>query len=161
MFNAIYHSPIGQLTLTGDENYIYRLSFPTEPAPLLALRNDLPVFQKAFSWLDYYFMAEKPDPKELPLMPEGTPFQVQVWKLLLEIPYGGSVTYGHLANQICLLTGKDKLSAQAVGGAVGRNPIGIIIPCHRVLGAGDRLTGFRGGLDIKMRLLDHENIPYR
>ena len=94
----------------------------------------------------------------MPILPEGTAFQQQVWKLLLEIPYGKTRTYGDLSREIERLTGKEKMSAQAVGQAVGRNPISILIPCHRVVGAKGQLTGYAGGLERKIRLLRHEGL---
>lgn len=113
------------------------------------------VIEKAVIWLNRYFDNEKPDINELPLAPEGNEFRRSVWDILKNIPYGTCITYGDIAKEISLQTGK-KMSAQAVGGAVGHNPIGIIIPCHRVIGADGSLTGYAGGLDIKRKLLIHE-----
>lgn len=94
--------------------------------------------------------------EKIPLLPEGTDFQKQVWKLLREIPFGTTGTYGQLAGKIAAGLGKEKMSAQAVGQAVSRNPISILIPCHRVIGAAGQLTGYAGGLDKKVWLLRHE-----
>lgn len=117
----------------------------------------LPVFQCTCEWLDCYFSKRVPD--FLPQMSaNGTPFQKMIWKMLLEIPYGKLVTYGDLAKRAAREMGKEKMSAQAVGGAVGRNPIAIIIPCHRVVGAGGNLTGYAGGLDKKIELLRVEGV---
>lgn len=103
------------------------------------------------AWLDAYFKGEA---KDLPrLAPLGTPFQEAVWQLLLEIPKGATTTYGDLARLIAAQRGKDHFSAQAIGSAVGRNPIGILIPCHRVIGADGSLTGYAGGLERKAYLL--------
>jgi len=93
---------------------------------------------------------------DLPLMPAGTPFQKQVWQLLLTIPHGETKTYGNLAGEMAVILGKEKMSAQAVGQAVGKNPISILIPCHRVVGANGQLTGYASGLDRKSWLLRHE-----
>ena len=102
-------------------------------------------------WLDEYFRGNIPNPNILPLSPAGTSFQRKVWDLLLTIPYGETTTYGTIAKTISL-----SMSAQAIGGAVSRNPISIIIPCHRCLGANGRLTGYAGGLSNKKWLLHHE-----
>ena len=111
----------------------------------------LPVFDETRRWLDLYIAAgEKPDSIP-PLAPLGTPFQQRVWKILLTIPYGKTMSYGDIA---CLVS--PTMSAQAVGGAVGRNPIAIIIPCHRVIGADGSLTGYGGGLERKRWMLELE-----
>ena len=108
----------------------------------------LPVFDQADQWLNVYFSGREPDFTPL-LRPRGTAFQQAVWRRLLEIPYGRTVTYGEIAAALGLPPG----SARAVGGAVGRNPISLIIPCHRVVGADGSLTGFAGGVERKTRLL--------
>ena len=104
-------------------------------------------------WLDRYFNGEKPKISELSLAPRGSDFRQEVWKILCEIPYGQTLTYGQIASKI-----SKTMSAQAVGGAVGHNPISILIPCHRVLGANGKLTGYAGGLDKKIELLKLEKI---
>lgn len=154
---------IGKLTLASDGESLvgcwfehdhhggYGVSRPTER------RDDLPVFGQAREWLDRYFAGERPDPGELPLSPNGSAFQQRVWGILEEIPYGQTVTYGDIATRIASETGKN-MSAQAVGGAVGRNPICVIVPCHRVVGANGNLTGFGGGLSTKVKLLEHEQM---
>ncbi len=120
-------------------------------------RDDLPVFERARAWFDAYFAGERPDPRELSLAPAGTPFQLAVWEALLEIPYGQTVTYGWAAKRVGAMRGR-ATSARAVGGAVGANPIGVIVPCHRVVGAGGSLTGFGGGMAAKIALLTHEGV---
>ncbi len=120
-------------------------------------RDDLPVFERSRAWLDVYFAGERPDPRELPLVPAGTPFQLAVWETLLEIPYGQTVTYGWVAERVGTMRGR-ATSARAVGGAVGANPIGVIVPCHRVVGASGSLTGFGGGMAAKIALLKHEGV---
>lgn len=117
--------------------------------------DDLLVLAQARAWLDRYFAGERPDPGELPLAPQGSVFRQRVWRILLEIPYGQTVTYGDIAQRLAAESG-GKMSAQAVGGAVGHNPIGVIIPCHRVMGAKGNLTGFGGGIATKVKLLEHE-----
>jgi methylated-DNA-[protein]-cysteine S-methyltransferase len=121
-----------------------------------AMRDDnLPVLIAAKDWIDRYFGGDKPDIAELPLSPAGGDFRRAVWDILRTIPYGETITYGDIAKAIAAKTGK-RMSAQAVGGAVGHNPISIIIPCHRVVGANGNLTGYAGGLDKKIKLLEHE-----
>ena len=146
-----YNSPIGPLILQSDGLSITGLS----PGLSGTSYDDLPVFQSARNWLDAYFRGLRPDPALLPLAPRGTPFQQTVWAQLLGIPYGQSQTYGDIAAAI----GRPR-GAQAVGQAVGRNPIGIIIPCHRILGSGGRLTGFAWGIDKKKWLLCHEGVIF-
>ena len=118
-------------------------------------RDNLSVFAQTRDWLDRYFAGKVPLPQELPLAPRGSSFQLEVWSILREIPYGKTITYGDIAKRIAVNNGK-RMSAQAVGGAVGRNPLCIIVPCHRVMGAKGNLTGFGGGLDTKIKLLEHE-----
>ncbi|NTU89935.1 MAG: methylated-DNA--[protein]-cysteine S-methyltransferase, partial [Actinobacteria bacterium] len=119
--------------------------------------DELPVFIDARSWLDRYFEGEDPGP--IPAVkPRGSQFREGVWELLCAIPYGEVVTYGELARQMAALTGKTRMSSQAVGGAVGHNPISIIIPCHRVVGSDGSLTGYAGGLGIKEHLLALEGL---
>ena len=115
-------------------------------------KEDLPVFHSAVLWLGIYFRSE--DPQFLPpILLEGTPFQKSVWELLLQIPYGKTVSYGEIAKTLAERRGIARMSAQAVGGAVGRNPIALIVPCHRVIGADGSLVGFGGGIERKRRLL--------
>ena len=119
--------------------------------------DDVAPFAQAREWLDRYFAGQRPDPTELPLAPLGSAFRQRVWEKLLEIPYGSTCTYGDIATALAREDGKEKMSAQAVGGAVGHNPISIIIPCHRVVGSNGSLTGYAGGIDKKVRLLEHED----
>ena len=116
----------------------------------MKFRDELPVFLIVRAWLDGYFTGRKPE-INFPIAPSGSDFQKKVWQLLLKIPYGGTDTYGAIAKAI-----SPTMSAQAVGGAVGRNPISIIIPCHRCVGTGGKLVGYTGGLDKKIWLLRHE-----
>lgn len=147
-----YPSPIGKLLLLSDGSSLTGLWMDTQELPDIPMErcDDLPLLASVRSWLDAYFRGEA-RPISFPLSPAGTKFQRQVWQRLLEIPYGKTTTYGAIAKAIC-----PTMSAQAVGGAVGRNPIGIIIPCHRCIGAKGQLTGYAGGLDKKKWLLHHE-----
>ena len=154
---ARYDSPLGPLTLSADEEGLTGISFSAPST----VTEDNAVLAQAKRWLDSYFRGDAPDPASVPLSPKGTPFQLLIWKRLLSIPYGESITYGELAREAARQLGKKSMSPQAIGGAVGRNPIPIVIPCHRVLGSGNRLTGYSGGLDIKIQLLTHEAIPFR
>ncbi len=120
--------------------------------------DSLPVFAQVKEWLDRYFAGEQPPIFALPLAPIGTDFRHRVWRKLITIPYGQTRTYGQLAQELADEDGNDKMSAQAVGGAVGHNPISIIIPCHRVVGADGSLTGYAGGVEKKVFLLEHEGV---
>lgn len=150
-YQTRYTSPIGPLTLTSDGEFVTGVSFG-DAGDICSC----PVLQKAAAWLDSYFRGKKPDLAAIPLKPKGTAFQQAVWAILAAIPYGKTATYGEIARQL-----GEKMSAQAVGQAVGKNPIAILLPCHRVLGAKDKITGFSGGLEKKRFLLQLEHIPYR
>ena len=117
---------------------------------------DVPPLSAARSWLDAYFAGQQPE-QPLPLAPKGTPFRQAVWQQLQRIPYGATTTYGEIA--AALRARGMRASAQAVGGAVGRNPLSLFIPCHRVLGAGGALTGYAAGVEKKQWLLRHESLP--
>lgn len=162
MYVAQYDSPLGKLTLAGGAAGLTGLwlegqkYFGRGLAPDPVRREDLAPFSAARQWLDRYFAGERPRGRELPLSPRGTPFQHLIWSLLLDIPWGETVTYGALARRAAVQLGRPHMSAQAVGGAVGRNPIAIIIPCHRVVGADGSLTGYAGGLERKQWLLRWE-----
>lgn len=114
------------------------------------------VLLRARSWLDAYFAGERPEPDALPLSPEGSEFRRRVWERLCAIPYGAVISYGEIARELARERGLEAFSAQAVGGAVGHNPISVIIPCHRVVGANGSLTGYAGGVERKLWLLRHE-----
>lgn len=159
-----YLSPVGLLTIACDGMNISGLwlegqKYFLDTLPEMPIRQDgLEVFDKACDWLDRYFEGEKPDIRELPLRPIGGEFRQAVWSCLCEIPYGEITTYGAIAKRTAAQLGRETMSAQAVGGAVGHNPISIIIPCHRVVGAKGSLTGYAGGLDTKILLLQHEGV---
>ena len=119
---------------------------------------DAPALTIAREWLDRYFAGDKPDPHEVPCAAPGSEFQHLIWDLLCDIPFGGVTTYGRLAREAAARMGRPTMSSQAVGGAVGRNPVSIIVPCHRVVGANGSLTGYAGGSDRKIALLKLEGV---
>lgn len=142
-------SPLGNILLSADEVGLTGLWFDggryyADTLPEEHVERETPILMDTKRWLDVYFTGREPDFTP-PLHPAGSPFRQTVWQLLLEIPYGQTTTYGALLG--------DGASARAVGGAVGRNPISIIVPCHRVIGADGSLTGYAGGVDRKIRLL--------
>ena len=159
-----YQSPLGMLTIASDGDNIVGLwmegqkYFGGTLSGDMEKKDGLFVFKTVEDWLDRYFSRKKPVPGELPLAPIGGEFRQTVWKLLCEIPYGQLVTYGQIAGEAAKRLRRESMSAQAVGGAVGHNPISIIIPCHRVVGAGGSLTGYAGGIDKKIWLLTHEGV---
>lgn len=144
-----YRSPVGSLILVSDGSALTGLTF-TEPDSHWVYLDNLSIFDSVSRWLDAYF-AGTPGPVDFPLSPSGTEFQRRVWQILLTIPYGETVTYGTIAKQLGA-----GMSAQAVGQAVGKNPIAVIIPCHRVVGAEGKLSGYAWGIERKQWLLGHE-----
>nr|WP_202112458.1 methylated-DNA--[protein]-cysteine S-methyltransferase [Gilliamella sp. Pra-s65] len=138
--------------IEGEKYFGHTINKQTEQNP------NLPIFNSTKKWLDDYFSGKKPNLYQLELAPIGTPFRLLVWEILCKIPYGKVITYGDIAKQIASKTNKISMSSQAVGGAVGHNPISIIIPCHRVIGTNGNLTGYAGGIDKKIKLLQHEGI---
>lgn len=157
-----YASPEGPIVIASDGRHITGLWFIGQKFFGESLNypvvdgSALSVLQDAVTWLDAYWRGTQPSHADLPLRPRGTAFQQKVWRLLLEIPYGSCVTYGDLAKKIAAQDGLRSMSAQAVGNAVGRNPISIIIPCHRVIGTNGSLTGYAGGISRKAALLRME-----
>lgn len=155
-------SPLGEITLRSDGEALTGLWFADDKhygakdiaGEVLA---DLDVFMQAEAWLAEYFAGREPK-VSVPLKLQGSEFQMQVWRLLLDIPYGRLVTYGDIAKKIAAQKGVARMSAQAVGGAVGHNPLCIIVPCHRVVGANGSLTGYGGGMWRKVRLLELEKV---
>lgn len=154
-YSTNYFSPLGEILLTSDGKSLTGLWFVGQKyfaatAGDLTVADDLVIFDKTKKWLGEYFAGGRPAISDLPIAPTGSEFRRHVWRALCEIPYGSVMTYGDIAKKLGCK------SAQAIGGAVGHNPISIIIPCHRVMGAGGDLTGYAGGLDKKISLLNHE-----
>ena len=166
-FTTTYRSPLGDILLAGTDTHLTGLWFmdqkyvkATLPSDTIHLRNSskLPTsLCDSIRWLDIYFSGINPDFMPA-LQPSGTVFQMEVWEILKSIPYGNTTTDGNIASLLAKQRGIISMSAQAVGNAVGRNPISIIIPCHRVIGANGTLTGYAGGTDKKLALLKLENV---
>lgn len=157
-----YASPLGGILLAANDIGLTGLWFDgqkyyADNLPAEHIERETPILVEAKRWLDVYFTGNEPDFKP-PLHIVGSAFRQKVWKLLLQIPYGQTVTYGELARQLAEKQGAEHMSAQAVGGAVGHNPISLIIPCHRVVGTSGSLTGYAGGIDRKTKLLELEHI---
>lgn len=157
-----YSSPLGKITLASNGNELIGLWFEGQKYFGSTLNGEykqksLPVFEQTAKWLDVYFSGKNPDFTP-PLFLSSTSFRNEVWKILLTIPYGKIMTYGEIAKLMAENRGVEKMSAQSVGGAVGHNPISIIVPCHRVVGTDGSLTGYAGGVDIKEKLLKFENV---
>ena len=160
-YTSIYPSRLGDILLAADEIgltglWFFGQSYFVDTLPAEQVAQETPILAQAREWLDEYFSGKEPDftPK---LHPIGSPFRQEVWRILLQIPYGQTMTYGEIARQMEKLQNRPHMSAQAVGGAVGHNGISIIIPCHRVVGTKGSLTGYAGGLDKKMALLELEH----
>ena len=169
-YSTLYDSPLGEILLAGTESRLTGLWFKDQKHFAAKLSpehiyiedfQNLPVaLSQSIRWLDAYFKGENPD-----FMPAtqltGTSFQMEVWEILKTIPYGKTMSYGEIAAHLARQRGKSSMSAQAVGNAVGKNPISIIVPCHRVIGATGSLTGYAGGIERKQTLLTLENIPHK
>lgn len=157
MFESRLHSPLGEVRLRSDGESLTGLWFvgqvnDAKEISDLEIKNDLPIFGQVESWLESYFSGKQTS-ITIPLQPKGTSFQQRVWQILQEISYGETMTYGEIAHRIAKEKGVETFSAQAVGQAVGKNPISILIPCHRVLGKNGALTGYAGGVHRKEQLL--------
>lgn len=155
-----YTSPLGRITLASNGTELTGLWFDGQKyfgatIPKEHIEKNLPIFDQSTDWLDLYFSGKKPDFTP-PLSMETTPFRQLVWKIMLTIPYGETMTYGEIADKIAKQKGLPKMSAQAVGDAAGHNCITLIIPCHRVVGTNGSLTGYAGGIDKKIQLLKLE-----
>lgn len=160
-----YNSIFGKIIIVVNDKALVGLWFERQKHAFKAIQgmsikiyDENQIIRKIKKWLDNYFMGLRPSIKELPLELIGTKFQKTVWEILLSIPYGKTITYGEIAQIVAKYLGVKKMSSRAVGVAVGHNPISIIIPCHRVLGANGNLTGYAGGIDLKVKLLMHENV---
>ena len=161
-YTTTYQSPLGEILLAADEIGLTGLWFEGEKFYAEGLdpvneEKDIPVFDDVKRWLDNYFPGQEPDFIP-PLHMFGSDFRQCVWTILREIPYGETTTYGALARRIAAERGLERISAQAVGGAVGHNEISIIVPCHRVVGADGSLTGYAGGIQRKVELLTLEGV---
>ena len=156
-----YQSPIGEILLAADGENLVGLWFVDSKycpdVPLPERYACTKILSQAIEWLECYFQGNEPNFTPL-IKLFGTKFQLAVWKILCAIPYGQTTTYGNIAKQLALQFGVPRVSAQAVGQAVGHNPISVIVPCHRVVGANGTLTGYAGGVDKKTFLLNLERI---
>ena len=157
---SYYNSPLGRILLAADSAGLTGLWFEGQKYFALHLdknhkEEEVPVLKDAKCWLNIYFSGQEPG-FAVPLHFKGTDFQKSVWEILRAIPYGQTTTYGTIAGQLAKKRGLPGMSAQAVGGAVGHNPVSIIVPCHRVVGADGSLTGYAGGIDKKIKLLELE-----
>ncbi len=159
-YTGKYDSPLGPITIAADEDAIIGLWFEGQryfesTLPEITEEKESPLIKDARRWLDIYFSGEEPDFLP-PLRYDVTPFRKRVCDIMLSIPYGKTMTYGEIAAEIAAEKGVAKMSAQAVGGAAGHNPITLMIPCHRVVGTNGSLTGYAGGIDRKVKLLTLE-----
>lgn len=159
-YTAAYQSPLGRILLAADDIGLTGLWFEGQKYYAFSLdreheEKEVPVFGEARRWLDTYFMGKEPDFMP-PIHMTGTPFQMEVWAILRQIPYGETTSYGEIARKIAAEKGLPRMSAQAVGSAVGHNGISIFVPCHRVVGKNGSLTGYAGGIDKKAALLKLE-----
>ena len=160
IYTASYASPLGGIVLAADELGLTGLWFTGAKyfgagLPASAAKAETPILAETRRWLDSYFAGQCPAVLP-PLHPSGSPFRRAVWSILLTVPYGETTTYGAIARQLAVQRGLAQLSAQAVGGAVGRNPVSLIVPCHRAVGANGSLAGYAGGVERKLRLLQME-----
>ena len=166
LYKSYYNSPIGKLLLVANKDSLLGVwiegqkYFPVELNKNLndevVRKDNLDILIKTKNWLDRYFNKEKPKISELKLAPVGNQFRQNVWNILQDIPYGKTVTYGEIAKKVAIKMNKKSMSAQAVGNAVGHNQIFIIIPCHRVIGKNGNLTGYAGGINNKIKLIELE-----
>lgn len=162
VYTCHYDSPVGRLLLAEKDGALAGLWIEGQKYFLGSVQEEMEektnsvILNRTKEWLDGYFKGEKPPISELSLVPAGSAFRKAVWKLLCEIPYGETITYGEIARQLAARRITSAKSAQAVGGAVAHNPISIIIPCHRVVGRNGSLTGYAGGIEKKIKLLKHE-----
>ncbi len=161
-YTSKYNSPLGEILLSADEIGLTGLWFKNQKYYALYLdknneEKETSIIRDAKKWLDIYFSGKEPNFK-LPLHFIGTEFQKKVWEILLNIPYGTILTYGDIANILAKRECLKRMSAQAVGGAIGHNQISIIVPCHRVVGTNKSLTGYAGGIERKIKLLEIEKV---
>lgn len=163
-YSAYYDSPVGKIMLAATDKSLVGLwmegqkYFGGTVKGEFSEKPELPVLSAARNWLDSYFAGNRPPISDLPLAPTGGEFRQGVWKILCGIPYGECITYGEIARRMAARFKRATMSSQAVGGAVGHNPISIIIPCHRVVGSNGSLTGYSGGIRAKIKLLELEGV---
>ena len=167
VYITTYNSILGKLLLASKnnkligvwlENQKYYLGDLKNSKEDIKVKDNEEILVKTKKWLDRYFNGEKPTIHELQLAPRGSNFRKIVWNILCQIPYGETRTYGYIARKVVKIMNKEKMSAQAIGNAVGHNPISVIIPCHRVVGENGNLTGYAGGIENKIKLLRIENV---
>lgn len=159
-YTSMYNSPVGEILLASDDVGVVGVWFKDEKYYACCLdkeniAKETPIIKELKRWLDIYFQGKKPD-FEPPVHMIGTPFQIEVWSTLREIPYGSTTTYNEIAKKIAKNRGLERMSAQAVGTAVGKNSINLIVPCHRVVGTNNSLAGYAGGIDKKIYFLKLE-----
>ncbi|MCR2032718.1 methylated-DNA--[protein]-cysteine S-methyltransferase [Anaerofustis stercorihominis] len=164
IYTTHYRSPIGDILIASKNDKLIGLWIENQKYYLAGLKEEITendnieILNKTKNWLDRYFLNERPEINELELEPAGSDFRKSVWKILCKIPYGKVITYNDIAKEIAREKGIETMSAQAVGGAVSHNPISIIIPCHRVVGSNGSLTGYAGGIEKKIKLLELEDV---
>lgn len=162
MFFSKYNSPVGLLIIVTNESSLCGLYKDGQKYFLdsineeLIENNELEIIRITKKWLDDYFFKRNPSTDSIPLKPNGNDFRQLVWSILKTIPYGKTTTYGEIAKEVAHQLGKENMSAQAIGNAIGHNPISIIIPCHRVIAKNGTLTGYAGGINMKKFLLELE-----
>lgn len=163
LYQSVYYSPVGKITIVSNKDHLVGLWIEGQKYFLGSIKEEMidketDVLKDTKEWLDRYFKHQLPQISELPLAPMGSEFSQIVWQILIEIPYGEVITYGEIAKIVATKLQRKSMSSQAVGNAVGRNPISIIIPCHRVVGKNGSLTGYAGGVDKKAMLLKLEGV---
>ncbi len=163
IYKTTYKSPVGRYYLYASEQglegiYLENQKYFYKTKEQILIKDDLPVFDFIKHWLDDYFAGKNPIIDLSILSMHGTSFQNEIWSILATIPYGKTMTYGDIAKLLAKQRGIERMSAQAVGGAVGHNPFSIYIPCHRILGSDGSLTGYAGGIEVKRVLLELEGI---
>ncbi len=163
IYTTFYSSPFGDMFLAQKDGALVGLWFEGQKYYSAAISEAVPkdddkTLVKVKRWLDRYFAGQKPDAAELALAPAGSDFRQAVWAVLRKIPYGKTISYGDIARTLANRKGFEQVSARAVGGAVAHNPVSVIIPCHRVVGSDGKLTGYAGGIDKKIKILELEGV---